>query len=100
MNLSELKSSLRSDQNQSVKHTVESLKERGFSIKYHDLPEMGYSGNYLCFVELGTSPPAVCCGSGVTKDAAHANAAHNALQYLDTMGVKGTKQTETSNKHF
>ena len=73
-------------------HTVESLKERGgkdgFTVAFHDLDQAGCSGNRLCFVELSTSPSAVCCGSGVTQGAAHASAAHNALQYLDAVPAK------------
>lgn len=57
----------------------------GFNVEYHDLSQKGYSGNYLCFVRLDTSPPTVCHGMGSTKTCAHERAAQNALQYLNTV---------------
>lgn len=57
----------------------------GFTITYHDLPEKGYSGNYMCFVRLTTKPPTVCSGMGYTKACAHEIAAKNALHYLNTV---------------
>lgn len=66
-----------------------SLKDRGktssFTVKYHDLPEKGYSGNYMCFVRLDTRPPTVCSGMGPTKEYAHEKAAQNALHHLNTV---------------
>lgn len=38
-----------------------------------------------CLVQLSTVPVAVCQGTGPVMDEAHANAAHNALQYLRIM---------------
>lgn len=66
-----------------------SLEDRGktssFTVKYHDLPEKGYSGNYMCFVRLDTRPPTVCSGMGPTKAYAHEKAAQNALYHLNTV---------------
>ena len=66
-----------------------SLEERGktssFTVEYHDLPEKGYSGNYMCFVKLDTRLPTVCSGMGPTKAYAHEKAAQNALHYLNTV---------------
>lgn len=60
-------------------------KTSGFTVTYHDLPEKGYSGNYMCFVRLNTEPPTVCGGMGHRKQAAHEEAARNALHYLNTV---------------
>ena len=66
-----------------------SLKDRSetesFTVTYHDLPEKGYSGNYMCFVRLDTRPPTVCSGMGPTKAYAHENAAKSAMLYLNTV---------------
>lgn len=60
-------------------------KTSGFTVTYHDLPEKGYSGNYMCFVRLNTKPPTVCGGMGHRKQAAHEEAAKNAIDYLNTV---------------
>lgn len=60
-------------------------RQSGFQATYHDLPEKGYSGNYLCFVRLNTKPPTVCSGGGPTKNSAHEIAAKHALYYLSTV---------------
>lgn len=60
-------------------------KTSGFTVTYHDLPEKGYDGNYMCFVRLDTKPPTVCGGMGHKKQAAHEKAAKNALYYLSTV---------------
>ena len=62
-------------------------KTRSFTVTYHDLPEKGYSGNYMCFVRLDTRPPTVCSGMGPTKAYAHEKAAKNALLYLNTVSL-------------
>jgi len=73
------------------KEFCSSLKDRSktsnFTVEYHDLPEKGYSGNYMCFVrlKLDTRPPTVCSGMGPTKAYAHEKAAQNALHYLNTV---------------
>jgi len=71
------------------KEFCSSLEEKGktssFTVKYHDLPEKGYSGNYMCFVRLDTRPPTVCSGMGPTKAYAHEKAAQNALHHLNTV---------------
>merc|ERR1712126_349162 len=54
--------------------------EQGFSLTYVDVEERSKSGKFHCFVQLATSPVAVCFGIGV-KDAKEAryDAAKNAL---------------------
>ena len=46
------------------------------------------SGQRQCLVQLSTMPVAVCHGVGPSTDEAHAQAAHNALQYLKIMTKK------------
>ncbi|KAM4795296.1 RISC-loading complex subunit TARBP2 isoform 1-T1 [Rhinophrynus dorsalis] len=60
-------------------------EEQSFQISYFDIDERSLSGLYQCLVELSTQPTTVCHGSATTRDAARANAAHNALQYLKIM---------------
>lgn len=47
--------------------------------------ERSLSGLCQCLVELSTQPITVCHGFAPSTDAARANAAHNALQYLKIM---------------
>ena len=47
--------------------------------------ERSLSGLCQCLVELSTQPITVCHGFAPNVDAARANAAHNALQYLKIM---------------
>lgn len=47
--------------------------------------ERSLSGLCQCLVELSTQPITVCHGFAPSIDAARANAAHNALQYLKIM---------------
>lgn len=63
--------------------------EHTFEVTYVDLPELSVTGQHQCIVQLATMPVAVCHGLGQSKDAAHANAAHNALQYLKIMTKRG-----------
>ena len=65
----------------------ERCKTSSSTVKYHDLPEKGYSGNYMCFVRLDTTPPTVCSGMGPTKEYAHEKAAQNALHHLNTCSL-------------
>ncbi|XP_044143440.1 RISC-loading complex subunit TARBP2 isoform X1 [Bufo gargarizans] len=60
-------------------------EEQSFQISYLDIDECSLSGLYQCLVELSTQPTTVCHGSAATREAARANAAHNALQYLKIM---------------
>ncbi|XP_053312177.1 RISC-loading complex subunit TARBP2 isoform X2 [Spea bombifrons] len=60
-------------------------EEQSFVISYLDIDEPSLSGKYQCLVELSTQPTTVCHGSATSRDAARANAAHNALQYLKIM---------------
>ncbi|XP_040196647.1 RISC-loading complex subunit TARBP2 isoform X3 [Rana temporaria] len=60
-------------------------EEQSFQISYLDIDECSLSGLYQCLVELSTQPATVCHGSAATREAARANAAHNALQYLKIM---------------
>ncbi|XP_028654338.1 RISC-loading complex subunit tarbp2 isoform X1 [Erpetoichthys calabaricus] len=60
-------------------------EEQRFDISYLDIEERSLSGLCQCLVELSTQPITVCHGFAPTKDAARANAAHNALQYLKIM---------------
>ncbi|XP_069509385.1 RISC-loading complex subunit TARBP2 isoform X2 [Ambystoma mexicanum] len=62
-------------------------EEQSFNISYLDIDERSLSGLYQCLVELSTQPTTVCHGSAASRDAARANAAHNALQYLKLMAV-------------
>ncbi|KAJ1159854.1 hypothetical protein NDU88_000358 [Pleurodeles waltl] len=62
-------------------------EEQSFNISYLDIDERSLSGLYQCLVELSTQPTTVCHGSAASRDAARANAAHNALQYLKIMAV-------------
>ncbi|KAL3831264.1 hypothetical protein ACJMK2_023038 [Sinanodonta woodiana] len=56
-----------------------------FEVLYTDIPELSVSGLHQCLVQLSTMPIAVCHGTGPTVDESHAQAAHNALQYLKIM---------------
>jgi len=56
-----------------------------FEVQYFDIKEDMGSGVNQCLVQLSTVPVAVCQGTGPVMDEAHANAAHNALQYLRIM---------------
>ncbi|XP_013418700.1 interferon-inducible double-stranded RNA-dependent protein kinase activator A-like [Lingula anatina] len=66
----------------------EIAEEQCFEVTYVDLQELSNKGNRQCLVQLSTMPVAVCHGSGPTSDECHANAAHNALQYLKIMTKK------------
>uniref|UniRef100_A0A8C7ZWD4 RISC-loading complex subunit TARBP2 n=1 Tax=Oryzias sinensis TaxID=183150 RepID=A0A8C7ZWD4_9TELE len=59
--------------------------EQRFDVCYLDLEERSLSGLCQCLVELSTQPITVCHGFATNTDAARANAAHNALQYLKIM---------------
>ncbi|XP_034389570.1 RISC-loading complex subunit tarbp2 isoform X2 [Cyclopterus lumpus] len=59
--------------------------EQRFDVSYLDLEERSLSGLCQCLVELSTQPITVCHGFAPNIDAARANAAHNALQYLKIM---------------
>ncbi|XP_056294135.1 RISC-loading complex subunit tarbp2 isoform X1 [Pseudoliparis swirei] len=59
--------------------------EQRFDVSYLDLEERSLSGLCQCLVELSTQPITVCHGFAPNMDAARANAAHNALQYLKIM---------------
>ncbi|XP_041946838.1 RISC-loading complex subunit tarbp2 isoform X1 [Alosa pseudoharengus] len=60
-------------------------EEQRFDVSYLDLEERSLSGLCQCLVELSTQPITVCHGFAPSLDAARANAAHNALQYLKIM---------------
>ncbi|XP_031423420.1 RISC-loading complex subunit tarbp2 isoform X2 [Clupea harengus] len=60
-------------------------EEQRFDVSYLDLEERSLSGLCQCLVELSTQPITVCHGFAPSQDAARANAAHNALQYLKIM---------------
>ncbi|XP_028577394.1 RISC-loading complex subunit TARBP2 isoform X2 [Podarcis muralis] len=60
-------------------------EEQSFDISYLDIDEMSLSGLYQCLVELSTQPTTVCHGSAMSRHAARADAARNALQYLKIM---------------
>ncbi|KAM8974925.1 RISC-loading complex subunit TARBP2 isoform 2-T2 [Pelodytes ibericus] len=64
-------------------------EEQSFQTSYIDIGERSLSGLYQCLVELSTLPTTVCHGTALTREGAHAHAAHNALQYLKVMA--GTK---------
>ncbi|KAL5006542.1 hypothetical protein ScPMuIL_015348 [Solemya velum] len=56
-----------------------------FEVIYTDIAELNVNSQHQCLVQLSTMPVAVCHGTGPTVDEAHAQAAHNALQYLKMM---------------
>ncbi|XP_005098097.1 RISC-loading complex subunit tarbp2 [Aplysia californica] len=56
-----------------------------FEVQYFDIKDDSTLGMNQCLVQLSTVPVAVCQGTGPIMDEAHANAAHNALQYLRIM---------------
>jgi len=56
-----------------------------FEVQYFDIKDDISLGINQCLVQLSTVPVAVCQGTGPIMDEAHANAAHNALQYLKIM---------------
>ncbi|XP_062574436.1 RISC-loading complex subunit tarbp2-like [Saccostrea cucullata] len=56
-----------------------------FEVSYMDIADISSKGQRQCLVQLSTMPVAVCHGTGLTVDEAHAHAAHNALQYLKLM---------------
>ncbi|KAK6166285.1 hypothetical protein SNE40_023018 [Patella caerulea] len=56
-----------------------------FEVSYFDIKEPSNSNQHQCLVQLSSMPVAVCQGTGPSTDEAHANAAHNALQYLRFM---------------
>ncbi|XP_061640156.1 RISC-loading complex subunit tarbp2 [Phyllopteryx taeniolatus] len=59
--------------------------EQCFDVGYLDLEDRSLSGRCQCLVELSTQPITVCHGFAMSVEAARANAAHNALQYLKIM---------------
>ncbi|XP_015687769.1 RISC-loading complex subunit TARBP2 [Protobothrops mucrosquamatus] len=60
-------------------------EEQSFDISYLDIDETSISGLFQCLVELSTQPATVCHGSAISRSAARADAARNALQYLRIM---------------
>ncbi|XP_068266735.1 RISC-loading complex subunit TARBP2 isoform X3 [Nyctibius grandis] len=60
-------------------------EEQSFAISYLDIDTLSLSGLHQCLVELSTQPAAVCHGAAPSRDAARAQAARNALQYLRIM---------------
>ncbi|CAH1788862.1 unnamed protein product [Owenia fusiformis] len=66
----------------------EIAEEQRFEVTYVDIQESSQTGQRQCLVQLSTMPVAVCHGVGPTSDDAHAQAAHNALQYLKIMTKK------------
>jgi RISC-loading complex subunit TARBP2 len=66
----------------------EIAEEQRFEVTYVDIQELSHSGQRQCLVQLSTMPVAVCHGMGPSADEAHAQAAHNALQYLKIMTKK------------
>jgi len=60
--------------------------EQGFCVTYVDVEERSKSGKFHCFVQLATSPVAVCFGIGINNaEEARHDAAKNALEYLRIM---------------
>ncbi|VDM41401.1 unnamed protein product [Toxocara canis] len=57
-----------------------------FSISYSDFPKAQNESEqqYFSLVSLGIEKPIVCHGGGITEEAAHDNAAYNALVALST----------------
>ncbi|KAJ3603251.1 hypothetical protein NHX12_030993 [Muraenolepis orangiensis] len=60
-------------------------EEQRFAVSYLDIEQRSLSGLCQSLVELSTQPITVCHGFAPNTDAARANAAHNALQYLKIM---------------
>ncbi|XP_028929708.1 RISC-loading complex subunit TARBP2 isoform X2 [Ornithorhynchus anatinus] len=60
-------------------------EEQAFNVSYLDIDQLSLSGLCQCLVELTTQPTTVCHGSAPTRDAARAEAARHALQYLKIM---------------
>lgn len=72
-----------------------------FSLSLSPLEERSLSGLCQCLVELSTQPITVCHGFASNQDAARANAAHNALQYLKIMaGGKWPCSTDKTSVSF
>ncbi|XP_048522470.1 interferon-inducible double-stranded RNA-dependent protein kinase activator A homolog isoform X4 [Dendroctonus ponderosae] len=65
-----------------VQFLKEIAVEQNFEVTYVNIEEKSITGKWQCLVQLSTLPVAVCYGSGQTSKEAHADAAHNALQYL------------------
>lgn len=67
--------------------------------------ERSLSGLCQCLVELSTQPITVCHGFAPSTDAARANAAHNALQYLKIMAggkwcALSSPSSQTRTRHY
>ena len=61
-------------------------EEQEFTITYVDVEEKSKSDKFHCFVQMATSPVAVCFGIGdKSAEEARVDAARNALEYLRIM---------------
>uniref|UniRef100_A0A182T1H8 DRBM domain-containing protein n=1 Tax=Anopheles maculatus TaxID=74869 RepID=A0A182T1H8_9DIPT len=69
----------------------EIAKEQRFLVTYVDIDEKSTNNKFQCLVQLSTMPVAVCHGSGLTIQEAHAYAARNSLEYLKIMSKSYTE---------
>ena len=61
--------------------------EQDFVITYVDVEEKSKDDKFHCFVQLSTTPVAVCFGVGVSPELAQIESARHALEYLRIMTV-------------
>ena len=59
--------------------------EQDFVVTYVDVEEKSKVDKFLCFVQLSTTPVAVCNGVGLDEGEARVDAARRALDYLRIM---------------
>uniref|UniRef100_A0A182SZU0 DRBM domain-containing protein n=1 Tax=Anopheles maculatus TaxID=74869 RepID=A0A182SZU0_9DIPT len=69
----------------------EIANEQGFDVTYVNIDEKSANNEFQCLVQLSTMPVAVCHGSGLTIQEAHAYAARNSLEYLKIMSKSYTE---------
>ena len=60
-------------------------KEQEFGVTYVDVEEKSKDNKFHCFVQLSTTPVAVCYGIGETVEEARVACAKHALSYLRVM---------------
>ena len=61
--------------------------EQDFVVTFVDVEEKSKDDNYHCFVQLSTTPVAVCYGVGLTEQEALVESARSALEYIRVMTI-------------
>jgi Staufen C-terminal domain len=61
--------------------------EQDFVVTFVDVEEKSKDDKFHCFVQLSTTPVAVCYGVGMTEEEARVESARKALEYLRIMTI-------------